>query len=135
MLFGVGPAVRGARIDLHDVVRDGWRATRSAAGRRLADAFVVAQFALSVVLLVVAALLLRSLGELLSVDPGFQPEGVLVGRVSMPWQDVPQDAQPGARAGVLCAARRARGRAARRAARRPLVDGAVQRRRGRRRSS
>ena len=91
VLFGVGPAVRGARIDLHDVVRDGWRATRSAAGRRLADAFVVAQFALSVVLLVVAALLLRSLGELLSVDPGFQPEGVLVGRVSIPWQDVPQE--------------------------------------------
>jgi putative ABC transport system permease protein len=91
VLFGVGPAVRGARIDLHDVVRDGWRATRSAAGRRLADAFVVGQFALSVVLLVVAALLLRSLGEILSVDPGFQPEGVLVGRVSMPWQDMPQD--------------------------------------------
>ena len=38
--------------------------------------------------------------------------------------------QSGARAGVLCAARRARGRAARRAARGPLVDGAVQRRRG-----
>ena len=90
VLFGVGPAVRGARIDLHDVVRDGWRATRSAAGRRLADAFVVGQFALSVVLLVVAALLLRSLGELLAVDPGFQPEGVLVGRVSIPWMDVPQ---------------------------------------------
>jgi len=89
VLFGVGPAVRGARIDLHDVVRDGWRATRSAAGRRLADAFVVGQFALSVVLLVVAALLLRSLGELLAVDPGFRPDGVLVGRVSMPWQDVP----------------------------------------------
>jgi putative ABC transport system permease protein len=90
VLFGVGPAVRGARIDLHDVVRDGWRATRSAAGRRLADAFVVVQFALSVVLLVVAALLLRSLGELLAVDPGFRPEGVLVGRVSMPWLDMPE---------------------------------------------
>ena len=90
VLFGVGPAVRGARIDLHEVVRDGWRATRSAAGRRLADAFVVGQFALSVMLLVVAALLLRSLGELLSVDPGFRPDGVLVGRVSMPWLDVPE---------------------------------------------
>ena len=90
VLFGVGPAVRGARVDLHEVVRDGWRATRSAAGRRLADAFVVGQFALSVMLLVVAALLLRSLGELLSVDPGFRPDGVLVGRVSMPWLDVPE---------------------------------------------
>ena len=130
VLFGVGPALRGARIDLHDVVRDGWRATRGAAGRRLADAFVVGQFALSVVLLVVAALLLRSLGELLSVDPGFQPEGVLVGRVTIPWQDVPQERNMARARDVLLAARRARGRAARRAARRPLVDGAVQRRRG-----
>ena len=51
--------------------------------------------------------------------PGVDP---VAGRAAGP--------QSGARAGVLCAARRARGRAARRAARRPLVDGAVQRRRG-----
>ena len=85
VLFGVAPAIRGARTDLHDVVKSGWRSTRTAGSRRLADAFVIAQFALSIVLLVGAGLLLRSLSQLMTVDPGFRPENVLVGRLSLPW--------------------------------------------------
>jgi putative ABC transport system permease protein len=85
VLFGVAPALRGARVDLQDAVKDGRRATRSASSRGLTDAFVVAQFALGIVLLIGAGLLLRSFGNLLAVDPGFRPENVLVGRVSLPW--------------------------------------------------
>jgi putative ABC transport system permease protein len=92
MLFGVAPAIRSARIDLQHAVRDAWRATRAPSGRRLADAFVVIQFALSVILLASAGLLVRSLGNLLSVDPGFNAENVLVGRVTIPWQEKQRDA-------------------------------------------
>ena len=91
VLFGVAPALRGARVDLQDAVKDGRRATGSASSRRLADAFVVAQFALGIVLLVGAGLLLRSFGNLLAVDPGFRPEHVLVGRVSLPWLERADD--------------------------------------------
>ena len=91
VLFGVAPAVRGARVDLQDAVKDGWRSTRTAASRRLTDAFVVAQFALSIVLLIGAGLLLRSLNQLLNVDPGFRPANVLVGRVSLQFVGLTDD--------------------------------------------
>jgi putative ABC transport system permease protein len=89
VLFGVAPALRAARVDLQEAVRDGWRSTRTAASRRLADAFVVAQFALSIVLLVAGGLLLRSLANLRAVDPGFRSENVLVGRIALPWLNRP----------------------------------------------
>jgi putative ABC transport system permease protein len=89
VLFGVAPALRAARVDLQDAVRDGSRTTRTASSRRLADGFVVVQFALSIVLLVGAGLLLRSLSNLMAVDPGFRAENVLVGRIALPWLDRP----------------------------------------------
>jgi putative ABC transport system permease protein len=92
VFFGVAPAVRAARVDAGGVVRDGGRTTRSAGARRLADALVAGQFALSLVLLVGAVLLLRSLGNLLAVDPGFRPDHVLVGRLTLPRPDRPSEA-------------------------------------------
>lgn len=84
VLFGLAPALRGARVDLQDAVKEGARATRGGKSRRLNDAFVVAQFALSLVLLIGAGLLLRSFRNLLEVDLGFRPDNVLVARVSLP---------------------------------------------------
>jgi putative ABC transport system permease protein len=84
VVFGLLPAIRGARVDLHDAVKEGARGSRGAGSRRLNHAFVVSQFALSLVLLVGAGLLLRSFRNLLAVDLGFRPESVLVGRVSLP---------------------------------------------------
>jgi predicted permease len=86
ILCGVAPAIRSARLELQDAIKDGGRTTRGAPGRRLSQAFVVVQCALSLVLLAGAGLLLRSLGNLLSVDPGFRAEHVLVGRVAIAWQ-------------------------------------------------
>jgi putative ABC transport system permease protein len=83
LLFGLAPAFRGARGDFQDAAREGARASRGARSSRLSDAFVVAQFALSLVLLVGAGLLLRSFRNLLDVDLGFQPDHVLVGRVAL----------------------------------------------------
>lgn len=95
VLFGVAPAIRGARVDLQEAVKDGWRTTRGTGGRRLTNSFVVVQFALSIVLLAGAALLLRSLGNLRAVDPGFRSDNVLVGRVSLPLANRPADTRDG----------------------------------------
>jgi putative ABC transport system permease protein len=84
VLFGLAPAWRGARLELHDAVKEGARGSGGARSRRLSQAFVVSQFALSLVLLTGAGLLLRSFRNLLDVDLGFRPENVLVGRVSFP---------------------------------------------------
>jgi predicted permease len=84
VLFGVAPALRGAQVDLHEAIREGARGSRGAGSRRLNDAFVVAQVALSLVLLVTAGLLLRSFAKLTALETGFRAERVLVGRVSLP---------------------------------------------------
>jgi putative ABC transport system permease protein len=83
-LFGLAPALRGARTDPQEAIKEGARGSRGGRSRRLNDAFVVAQLALSLVLLIGAGLLLRSFRNLLEVDLGFRPENVLVGRLSLP---------------------------------------------------
>ena len=64
--------------------------TLSRGGRRLRAGFLVTQVALSVVLLVAAGLLFRSLKELRRVDLGFAPERVLTMRVSVAREKYPQ---------------------------------------------
>jgi len=86
VLFGLAPALRGARVELQEAVKEGARATRAGRSRRLNDAFVVAQFALSLMLLIGAGLLFRSFRNLLEVDLGFRPDNVLVARVSLPFE-------------------------------------------------
>jgi putative ABC transport system permease protein len=85
VLCGLIPALRVSRLQLYDAVRGGARGTGSTGTRRWSDAFVVTQFALSLVLLVGAGLLLRSYQRLMQVDLGYAPENVLVGRISLPY--------------------------------------------------
>jgi putative ABC transport system permease protein len=82
VLFGMVPAARaGTRIGLHDTLKDGGRGTSSARSRTRAT-LVVAEVALSIVLMVGAGLLIRSFDRLLRVDPGFDAERVLTMRLS-----------------------------------------------------
>ncbi len=85
VLFGLAPAMNGARVDLVAALKEGARGTGSKTSRRLHDVFVAAQLALSVILLVGAGLLLRSFGRLTALDPGFRPDRVVVGRLSIPF--------------------------------------------------
>ncbi len=85
VLFGVAPAIRASRIDPATGLREGGRAGTSGGAHRLSHGFVVAQFALSLILLTGAGLLIRSFRRLLEVDPGFRPEHVLTARVQLPW--------------------------------------------------
>ena len=85
LLFGLAPAVRAARVDLQTNLKDGSRGSASGAARRMSNAFVVVQFALSLVLLAGSGLLLKSFHRLLSVDPGFRAENVLMARLQTPY--------------------------------------------------
>jgi putative ABC transport system permease protein len=85
VLAGLLPAWRGSRADLAEVLRDGNKGSTAGAARtRIRDLLFVSEVALSLVLLAGAGLAIKSLGRLLAVHPGFAPERVLVGRVSLP---------------------------------------------------
>jgi predicted permease len=76
LLAGLAPALQGTRIDLSVAMKEGGLQSSRRRGR-LRSTFVVAQVALSVVLLAVAGLFGRSLQRALAVDPGFQAAGVV----------------------------------------------------------
>jgi len=83
LIFGVAPAIVAGRTGTASLVRLGaGQTTRGARG--LQRGLIAAQLALSMVLLVEAALLSRSLRALTVVDPGFRPAGLTVIGVSLP---------------------------------------------------
>jgi len=86
VLFGLAPALRSSRLNLQEAIKEGARGSASRSSRRLNDAFVVSQIALSLVLLVGAMLLVRSFRNLISVDPGFSAHNVLSASLSPPEQ-------------------------------------------------
>jgi predicted permease len=84
LLFGLAPSRRASRTAPRDAISEGNRGV--AGGRtlsRMRQVLVAAECALSVVLLVGAGLLIRSLAKLDAIDPGFSSGGVLLLRVSL----------------------------------------------------
>ena len=83
VVFGLAPALMGSRVNLADELKSGSRSV--AGGRaRFRSALVVGQVALSVVLLVGAALLVQSFTRLRSVDPGFRTKSLLTAEIGVP---------------------------------------------------
>jgi predicted permease len=83
LLAGAMPALRAGRTDLNDALKEGGRHD-SAVGIRTRRLLIVGEVALSVVLLMSAGVMLRSLLALRHVDAGFNPGNVLTLRVSLP---------------------------------------------------
>ncbi len=95
LLFGVAPAMQGWRGGGREwLTGEGaaGRLTVSIGGRRMRNAFVVAEIALSLMLLVGAGVLLRSFTRLQRVDPGFDTRNVLTMRLSLPREQYKNDA-------------------------------------------
>jgi predicted permease len=83
VLFGLVPALKASRLDLHAALRE--RGARlGGAQHRAQGVFVVVEIALALVLLVGAGLMIRSLTTVLRLDPGFNADHLLAARVSFP---------------------------------------------------
>ena len=84
LVFGIVPALHLSRHDLNDSLKEGGKQQGAAVGKSAREALIVAEVALSVVLLVGAGLLIRTLQRLEDVDPGFNTEQVVTMEVSLP---------------------------------------------------
>ena len=84
IMAGVLPALRGARTGLSPVLHDGGARTTGRRMGRIGEGLLVAEAALAVVLLVGGGLLVRSFAQLLEVDAGYDPGGVLMAQICFP---------------------------------------------------
>jgi predicted permease len=95
VVFGLVPALRSARPDLAEVLRQAGRQPGLQGGRVLRSAVVTAEVALSFVLLIGGGLMARSFIALQGTDPGFDPNNVLTFVAN------PQSPEAGARAAYM----------------------------------
>jgi predicted permease len=91
LLFGLAPALQTAGGEISATLKDSARGSTGGRGRRIRSLLVVAEFALALVLLTGAALLLRTLVRLHRVDPGFRPDGLVMASVWLPQPNVPEN--------------------------------------------
>jgi predicted permease len=91
VIFGLAPAFQADRLDLNHVLKqEGRAATGSGEQGRTRRALVITEFALSLVLMVAAGLLLRSFWDLLNVQLGFNPQNVMSIRTRLPYPNDPK---------------------------------------------
>src|SRR5271163_3220739 len=85
ILFGLAPALQASRTDPNQGLHKGGRATTGSGHQsRLRNALVVSEVGLACVLLIGAGLMLRSLLNIVHLDPGFRQNHVLTGTLSLP---------------------------------------------------
>jgi putative ABC transport system permease protein len=83
ILFGLGPALKASRRELTESLKEGGASGDSRSKHRAHNALVVAEVALSVVVLIASGLLLNSFWRLMRVHLGFDPANVLTAEVSL----------------------------------------------------
>lgn len=81
LLFGIAPALRATRVELTGALKEGSGSVGARSRRTMANALIVSQVALSLMLLIGAGLFLRSLANLENVPTGFNKENVLLFRI------------------------------------------------------
>jgi putative ABC transport system permease protein len=91
VLFGLAPAAQASKTSLSESLKEGCRGSHaSASGKRLRNALVVAEVALSVVVLIGAGLLVKSFASLLESKPGFVAENLTTMNVQIVLPDEPE---------------------------------------------
>lgn len=83
VIFGLAPALKATRTNLQEVMKQSGRGS-SGFRHRLQGIFVAAEIALALILLVGAGLMVRTLGALWRVDPGFNPGHAITFTLAMP---------------------------------------------------
>jgi putative ABC transport system permease protein len=84
LFFGLAPALQASRLDMAATIKEGGRGSSAGAkGKRLRSALVVAQVAMTLVLLIGAAITIQTLIGMQRIDPGFDTDRALTMRVRL----------------------------------------------------
>ncbi|MGH9734992.1 MAG: ADOP family duplicated permease [Candidatus Acidiferrales bacterium] len=100
ILFGLAPALKTSRVNLHEILKESGRGS-SGVRHRIQGVFVAAEVGMALVLLVGAGLMIRSLAVLWRVDPGFNPDHAITFNLSLPAASNATSAQTRARLRLL----------------------------------
>jgi predicted permease len=92
LLFGLAPALQSSKPDLMSTLKEGGQKGGSQGGR-VRSALVIAEVALALVLVIGAGLMVRSFLRLQRVDPGFNPNNLLMLTIELPGARYPEDSQ------------------------------------------
>ena len=93
LIFGVVPAIQSSNLSPNETLKEGGRGSAAGHGNRIRSGLIVAEVAISLVLLIGAGLLINSFLRLRNVDPGFRTENLLTMRVSLPQSKYGEPAQ------------------------------------------
>src|SRR3954451_22990840 len=94
LVFGLAPASQAKRFNLNDTLKEGGRESGSGTGgKRLRSALVIAEVAVSFILLIGAGLLINSFMHLRNLDPGFRADHLLALNVDLPEVKYPDTAR------------------------------------------
>jgi putative ABC transport system permease protein len=93
LIFGIAPALRASKGELHETLKEGGRTSVGVGQQRLRGLLVVVQVALSLVLLIGAGLLVKSFVHVLTADKGFDAEQVLTANLSLSSVKYPEPPQ------------------------------------------
>jgi putative ABC transport system permease protein len=84
LVFGVAPASQASHFNLNETLKEGGRDSGAGVrGKRLRSSLVIAEVAVSVILLIGAGLLINSFMHLRNLDPGFRPDHLLALSVNL----------------------------------------------------
>jgi putative ABC transport system permease protein len=84
LIFGAAPALQASKVDLNETLKDGGRGAAGGGRHRMLRSLVVAEVALSLILLIGAGLMMRSFMRLQQTNPGLNPDNLLTLRMDLP---------------------------------------------------
>ena len=85
LAIGLLPALQAARVNVNETLKEASRGS-TGGGQRLRSGLLIAEVALSLVLLIAAGLLVTSFARLQRVEPGFAPDGIFTAQLVLPPQ-------------------------------------------------